>query len=80
MDKIRPQNAPRWELLEQVIAGDILVPPRLAYYPEIEEILWRTVRSAMIGEIELEAALIEMENRITECHLRNIQTERRHAS
>lgn len=69
MEKIRGCDIQRWALLEQVIATDTLIPPRLAYYPEIEEILWRTVRSAMIGEISVESALINMEKRIVDCHL-----------
>jgi multiple sugar transport system substrate-binding protein len=76
MDKIRGHNSERWELLEQVIATDTLIPPRLPYYPEIEEILWRTVQSAMIGELSLESALINMENRIVECHIQNAAARR----
>jgi hypothetical protein len=49
----------------------MLIPPTLSYYPEIEEIIWRTVRAAMIGEITIHAALTTMEDRITECHRRH---------
>jgi multiple sugar transport system substrate-binding protein len=63
-------EAERWKLLDQVIATDMLIPPGIAYYPEIEEILWRTVRSAMIGTMSIAAALETMETRITECHNR----------
>jgi multiple sugar transport system substrate-binding protein len=80
MNEIRGQDSERWGLLEQVIDSDMLIPPRLAYYPEIEEILWRTVRSAMTGEIDIEKALEQMEMRIVECHLRNARTEKQHAS
>jgi multiple sugar transport system substrate-binding protein len=63
-----PLEAERWKLLDQVIAHDMLIPPRLSYYPEIEEILWRTVRSAMTGEIGIALALESMEARIVETH------------
>lgn len=68
--EVDPQQSARWTLLEWVISNDILIPPRLPYYPEIEEILWRTVRSAMTGEISIQAALETMENRIAETHTR----------
>ena len=80
MNEIRGEDRQRWSLLEQVIDEDMLIPPRLAYYPEIEEILWRTVRSAMTGEIEIGAALRHMEQRITECHQQHARTEGQHAS
>jgi multiple sugar transport system substrate-binding protein len=73
LNAIREQDSNRWDLLEQVIAHDTLVPPRLSYYPEIEEILWRTVRSAMTGALGAGIALNDMERRIAECHLRNAQ-------
>jgi multiple sugar transport system substrate-binding protein len=64
-------EAERWALLETVIANDILVPPALAYYPEIEEILWRTVQAALTGGIEIRHALREMEEGIAKCHRRH---------
>jgi multiple sugar transport system substrate-binding protein len=63
-----PPEAERWRLLDLVVANDMLIPPRLSYYPEIEEILWRTVRSAMTSEIGIGAALETMERRIAETH------------
>ncbi len=80
MNEIRSQDSQRWVLLEQVIDSDMLIPPKLAYYPEIEEILWRTVRSAMTGEMEIEKALRQMEKRIIECHVRSARAEKRNAS
>ena len=67
MDRIRGANH-RWILLEDVIADDMLIPPGYTYYPEIEDILWRTVRAAMRNEMEVEKALSEMENRMIACH------------
>jgi multiple sugar transport system substrate-binding protein len=43
-----PPRAARWRLLDSVKSNDILIPSRLPYYPEIEETLWQTVRSAMM--------------------------------
>lgn len=63
-------EAERWKLLDRVIATDMLIPPGIAYYPEIEEILWHTVRSAMSGMMSIAAALEPMEARIAECHNR----------
>ena len=80
MNRIKSEATERWGLLEQVMASDMLIPPRLAYYPEIEEILWRTVRAAMTGEMEIHTALCEMESRIGECHARHARGEGHHAS
>jgi multiple sugar transport system substrate-binding protein len=63
-----PQEAERWKLLDQAISDDMLIPPKFSYYPEIEGILWRTVRSAMTGEIGIEDALEQLESRIRERH------------
>ncbi len=66
-----PAQAERLKLLDLVIANDMLTPPKFSYYPEIEEVLWRTVRSAMTAEIGIEEALQHIERRITECHKRH---------
>jgi ABC-type glycerol-3-phosphate transport system substrate-binding protein len=63
-----PPEAERWSLLDLVVANNMLIPPRLSYYPEIEEILWRTVRSAMTGEMPVDTALETMQRRIAETH------------
>ncbi len=59
-----PAEAQRSSLIETVLAADLLVPPALAYYPEIEEILWRNVQAAMTGETAIGAALGLIERRI----------------
>jgi multiple sugar transport system substrate-binding protein len=59
-------NRARLAMLEQVIAAQILIPPKLARYPEIEEILWRTVQRAFLGEIGIDAALEHMTQQISE--------------
>ncbi len=68
-----PAEAGRWKLLDLVIANDMLTPPKFSYYPEIEDVLWRTVRSAMTAEMSVEEALQHMESRITDCHQRYAQ-------
>ncbi|HEX4230545.1 MAG TPA: extracellular solute-binding protein [Bryobacteraceae bacterium] len=60
------QDAERLRLLSRSIETDLIIPPKLSYYPEIEDILWRTVRTAMIGEIELGTALEQIERKIAE--------------
>ncbi|MCE5308716.1 MAG: extracellular solute-binding protein [Acidobacteriales bacterium] len=51
------QEAARLELLGQVIANDMLLPPRLKEYPEIEEVLWSTIQCAFTGRMSPEDAL-----------------------
>ena len=60
-------DAERLALLDRSIASDLIMPPKLSYYPEIEDILWRTVRSAMIGEVPIPDALADIEARIAAC-------------
>jgi multiple sugar transport system substrate-binding protein len=57
-------NRARLAMLESVIAGQILIPPKLARYPEIEEVLWRTVQRAFLGEIEIDDALKSMTKQV----------------
>ena len=44
------EEADRLALLGSSIEHDLIIPPKLAYYPHIEDILWRNVRAAMTGE------------------------------
>ncbi|HTK36984.1 MAG TPA: extracellular solute-binding protein [Pyrinomonadaceae bacterium] len=57
-------NRERLAMLATVIAEHILIPPKFARYPEVEEILWRTVQRAIIGEISVEVALKNMREQI----------------
>lgn len=59
-------NRARLAMLEKVIADHILIPPKFARYPEVEEVLWRTVQRAFIGEMEIDDALKHMTKQITE--------------
>ena len=59
-------NRARLAMLEKVIAEHILIPPKFARYPEIEEVLWRTVQRAFLGEIEIDEALKSMTEQVSE--------------
>jgi len=58
-------NRARLGMLEKVIAEHILVPAKFARYPEVEEVLWRTVQKAFLGEMEIDAALESMTRQIS---------------
>ena len=53
----------RWVTLEAAM-GDVLIPPKFARYPEVEEVLWKTVQAAMTGRISIDAALQQMTRQI----------------
>jgi len=59
-------NCARLGMLEAVISEHILIPPKFARYPEVEEVLWRTVQHAIAGEIEIDNALRQMREQISE--------------
>jgi multiple sugar transport system substrate-binding protein len=54
----------RWEALEAVIGGDVIIPPKFARYPEVEEVLWRTVQAAITSHLEIDEALREITRQI----------------
>jgi multiple sugar transport system substrate-binding protein len=60
-----PASQARLTMLEKVIAEHILIPPKFARYPEIEEVLWRSVQRAMIGELPVDEALSHMREQIS---------------
>jgi multiple sugar transport system substrate-binding protein len=57
-------NRARLAMLEKVIAEHILIPPKFPRYPEVEEVLWRTVQKAFLGEVEIDDALKHMTEQI----------------
>jgi multiple sugar transport system substrate-binding protein len=57
-------NRARLAMLEEVIAGHILVPPKFARYPEVEDVLWHAVQRAIVGELEIDDALAHMTQQI----------------
>jgi multiple sugar transport system substrate-binding protein len=54
----------RLSMLEEVIAEHILVPPKFARYPEVEDVLWHAVQRAFKGELSVDAALSHMTEQI----------------
>lgn len=64
MQQIQAEAGPiekaRWEAIETVIGGDVIIPPKFARYPEVEEILWKTIQAAMTGRLEIDEALRKM--------------------
>ena len=64
-DEADEANRVRLAMLEKVITGHILIPPKFARYPEVEEVLWRTVQKAFLGEMEIDDALRYMTEQIS---------------
>lgn len=61
----QPAAATRWRTLDEAIGG-VVIPPKLRRYPEIEEVLWRTVQAALTGSLPVDAALRRMTQQIGE--------------
>jgi multiple sugar transport system substrate-binding protein len=59
-------NRTRLGMLEVVIGEHILIPPKFARYPEVEEVLWRTVQRAIVGQVGIDDALRQMREQISE--------------
>jgi multiple sugar transport system substrate-binding protein len=59
-----PANRARLAMLEKVIAGHILIPPKFALYPEVEEVLWRTVQRVMVNQLGVDDGLRLMREQI----------------
>jgi multiple sugar transport system substrate-binding protein len=57
-------NRARLAMLDDVIQKHILIPPKFAHYPQVEEVLWRTVQRAILGSIEIKPALTSMRRQI----------------
>jgi multiple sugar transport system substrate-binding protein len=47
----------RWRTLETVINDSLIIPPKMKCYPQIEEVLWRTVQKAIVGTLDQDEAL-----------------------
>jgi multiple sugar transport system substrate-binding protein len=63
-EEAEPDNRARLAMLENVIAESILVPPQFARYPEVEEVLWRTVQRVIMSEVAIDAALEMMTEQV----------------
>jgi multiple sugar transport system substrate-binding protein len=61
-----PANRARLAMLEMVIAEHMLIPPKFARYPEVEEVLWRTVQRVMVNQLAVDDGLRMMRAQIRE--------------
>lgn len=52
-----PANRARLAMLEDVIAEHILIPLKFAEYPDVEEVLWRTVQRVMLNQLGVDEGL-----------------------
>jgi multiple sugar transport system substrate-binding protein len=59
-------NRARLDMLATVINEHILIPPKFARYPEVEEVLWRTVQRAILNEVTVDCALSHMTEQISQ--------------
>jgi multiple sugar transport system substrate-binding protein len=59
-----PSNRARLAMLEQTIAEHMLIPPKFARYPEVEDVLWRTVQRVMVSQLGVDDALRLMRDQI----------------
>ncbi len=58
------EDLTRWQLLERVIGEQILIPPKLACYPQVEAVIWRTVQQHFTGKLGTQEALARISQRI----------------
>ena len=59
-----PANRARLAMLEKVIAEHLLIPPKFARYPQVEEVLWRTVQRVIVGDLSVDEGLSLMREQI----------------
>lgn len=59
-------NRDRLAMLDKVIAEHMLIPPKFARYPEVEEVLWRTVQRVMLNQLGIDDGLRLMTEQIRE--------------
>ena len=51
------RDARRLELLARTVETSMLVPPKFAEYPAVEEALWRSLQAAIVGRLPVGEAL-----------------------
>lgn len=56
--------ARRLALLEETVATSMLIPPRFAAYPAVEEALWPALQRGLTGALSVNDALVEAAQRI----------------
>ena len=59
-----PADSARLAMLEKVIAKHMLIPPKFARYPEVEEVLWRTVQRVIVSQLGVDDGLHLMREQI----------------
>jgi hypothetical protein len=59
-----PSNRARLAMLETTIAEHMLIPPKFARYPEVEDVLWRTVQRVMVSQLGVDDGLRLMRDQI----------------
>ncbi len=64
-EEAAPAEKSRWHILEDAIGG-VVIPPKFGRYPQVEEVLWRTVQAAITGTVSVDAALRRMTEQIGE--------------
>jgi multiple sugar transport system substrate-binding protein len=64
LDAASEDELKRWHILESVIETSVLIPPKLDCYPAIEDVLWRTVQKALVGELNQDDALTAIVSQI----------------
>ncbi len=68
MAQIKNQSAAverqRWDMMETVVATQILIPPKFSSYPAVEDVLWTTVQRAITGQLPVDDALHYMTEQI----------------
>ncbi|HLF85352.1 MAG TPA: extracellular solute-binding protein [Blastocatellia bacterium] len=57
-------NSARLAMLDEVISEHMLIPPKFARYPEVEEVLWRTVQRVMVNQLGVDEGLRLMREQI----------------
>ncbi len=60
------RNAQRLLALEETINRYLIIPPKFARYPQVEDILWQGVQLAMTGRCTAREALALMEKQVEE--------------
>ena len=70
MRRIQAQAGPvakaRWHTALEDAIGGVVIPPKFGRYPEVEEVLWKTVQAAITGRLAIDAALHRMTEQIGE--------------
>jgi multiple sugar transport system substrate-binding protein len=64
LDSASEDELNRWHILESVIETSVLIPPKIDCYPAMEDVLWRTLQKAIVGELNQDDALTAIVSQI----------------